>query len=297
MAILPSHKQGLYYLEHCRVMAKDERIVYAIQEQAFTKFFSIPQANTNVILLGSGTSLTQAAARILADEGVLVGFTGGGGTPLFLASQSEYRPTKYLQLWLKFWQDDPKRLLAAKLLQHDRCRFLFKSYKLLDGIKPDIEIIARAVEAYQSKIDLAKNSEVLMGFESNFAKALYRAWKRTLNISGFERQPGKKNPGDQFNINLDHGNYLAYGLAASVLWVLGIPHSLPVSHGMTRRGALVFDVADIIKDGAIMPIAFQSAANGVPANEMRQRCNAFLDKTKALKFMFDAIQTTINKLT
>lgn len=297
MSILPSHKQGLYYLEHCRVMAKDERIVYARQDQAFTKFFSIPQANTTVILLGSGTSLTQAAARILADEGVLVGFTGGGGTPLFLASQNEYRPTKYLQDWLTFWQDESRRLNAAKLLQHARCRFLFKSYRLLEGEKPDVGIIAKAVEGYQSKIDLAGDPMELMGFEANFAKKLYGAWGATLKLSGFERQPGKKNPGDQFNFYLDHGNYLAYGLAATVLWVLGIPHSLPVSHGMTRRGALVFDVADIIKDGAVMPVAFQSAAFGLPANEMRQGCTAFLDKTKALSFMFDTIQTTINKMT
>jgi CRISPR-associated protein Cas1 len=52
---------------------------------------------------------------------------------------------------------------------------------------------------------------------------------------------------------LNHGNYLAYGLAATTLWVLGISHSFAVMHGKTRRGALVFDVADLIKDAVVLP--------------------------------------------
>lgn len=59
--------------------------------------------------LGSGTSVTQAAMRLLSSAGVLVGFCGGGATPLFagtevewLNPQSEYRPTEYVQGWLSF---------------------------------------------------------------------------------------------------------------------------------------------------------------------------------------------------
>ena len=46
------------------------------------------------------------------------------------------------------------------------------------------------------------------------------------------------------------------GLAATTLWVLGIPHGFAVMHGKTRRGALVFDVADLFKDAIVMPSAF-----------------------------------------
>ena len=61
---------------------------------------------------------------------------------------------------------------------------------------------------------------------------------------------------DVANDFLNHGNYLAYGLAACTLWVLGIPHGFAVMHGKTRRGALVFDVADLIKDTLVLPWAF-----------------------------------------
>jgi hypothetical protein len=61
----------------------------------------------------------------------------------------------------------------------------------------------------------------------------------------------------------DHGNYLAYGLGATATWVLGLPHGLAVLHGKTRRGGLVFDVADLVKDALVLPQAFLSAVKGV----------------------------------
>ena len=95
-------------------------------------YWNIPIANTTSLLLGTGTSITQAAMRELAKAGVVVGFCGGGGgTPLFSATgrdtdilwfspQSEYRPTEYLQAWVRFWFDDALRLEAAKMIQRAR---------------------------------------------------------------------------------------------------------------------------------------------------------------------------------
>ena len=77
---------------------------------------------------------------------------------------------------------------------------------------------------------------------------------------------------DIANAFLNHGNYLAYGLAASVLWVLGIPHGFALMHGKTRRGALVFDIADLIKDSLILPWAFICAREGMNENKFRQHC-------------------------
>jgi CRISPR-associated protein Cas1 len=99
-AILHSKRANLYYLEHCRVMQKDGRVLYLTEEKKDYQYWNIPIANTTVIMLGTGTSITQAAVRMLASAGVLIGFCGGGGTPLLAAAevewlnpQSEYRPT------------------------------------------------------------------------------------------------------------------------------------------------------------------------------------------------------------
>jgi len=128
--ILHSKRANIYYLEYCRVMQKDGRVLYLTEglsnKQKENQYFNIPIANTTVILLGNGTSITQAAMRMLSQAGVLVGFSGGGGTPLYMANnvehaiewmtpQSEYRPTEYLQGWMQccFTTINKSQLAAA----------------------------------------------------------------------------------------------------------------------------------------------------------------------------------------
>ena len=114
-AILHSKRANLYYLAHCRVLVNGGWVEYVTDEGKNSLYWNIPITNTTSLLLGTGTSITQAAMRDLAKAGVLVGFCGGGGTPLYSASevevawfapQSEYRPTEYLQHWVRFWFDD-----------------------------------------------------------------------------------------------------------------------------------------------------------------------------------------------
>ena len=133
--IIHSKRAQIYYLEHCRVLVNGGRVEYVTDAGKKSLYWNIPIANTTSILLGTGTSITQAAMRELAKAGVLVGFCGGGGTPLFSANevdvevawltpQSEYRPTEYLQAWVQFWFDDALRLHAAQQLQTARLQRL-----------------------------------------------------------------------------------------------------------------------------------------------------------------------------
>ena len=82
-AILLSQRANILYLERARVLQKDGRVLY-LQEAKndIDQFFNIPHQNTSLLLLGKGTSITDSAARQLADAGVVVGFTGSGATPL-----------------------------------------------------------------------------------------------------------------------------------------------------------------------------------------------------------------------
>lgn len=76
--MLPSHKNQIHYLEHTKIVKVDEKIAYTRDVKSKEFYFSIPYANTSVILLGPGTSITQSAIHHLASEGVMVGFTKGG---------------------------------------------------------------------------------------------------------------------------------------------------------------------------------------------------------------------------
>jgi CRISP-associated protein Cas1 len=59
-------------------MQKDGRVLYLTEAKHASstenQYWNIPIANTTCLLLGTGTSITQAAMRMLAQAGVLVGF-------------------------------------------------------------------------------------------------------------------------------------------------------------------------------------------------------------------------------
>jgi CRISP-associated protein Cas1 len=299
-AILHSKRANIYYLEMCRVMQKDGRVLYLTEEKNTNQYWNIPIANTTVILLGTGTSITQAAVRMLASAGVLIGFSGGGSTPLIAASevewlspQSEYRPTEYVQGWLSFWFDEQKRLKVAKIFQQSRINYLTKVWSKDADLKSagfDINDsnIKMSLTNSTAKIDSANNVSNLLQIEAQLTKNLYKYAANSTKQNGFIRQ--HQNSTDIANDFLNHGNYLAYGLAASTLWVLGIPHGFAVMHGKTRRGALVFDVADLIKDALILPWAFICANEQATEQEFRQQCLQNFTKHKALDFMFEEVK-------
>jgi len=301
--ILHSKRANLYYLEYCRVMQKDGRVLYLTEANKENLYFNIPIANTTVLLLGNGTSITQAAVRMLAQAGVLIGFSGGGGTPLYMANdveqpiewftpQSEYRPTEYLQGWMKFWFDDDKRLAAAKQLQQARIEFLHKVWGKdrdlkAEGFTISDKGIETALKRFNERLATATKPADLLLTEAQLTKALYKFAANTTKTEGFTRQHQSTDLANDF---LNHGNYLAYGLAACTLWVLGIPHGFAVMHGKTRRGALVFDIADLIKDAIVLPWAFICAAENNTEQEFRQQIlQVFIDH-KALDFMFEQVK-------
>ncbi|AWI81278.1 MAG: subtype I-F CRISPR-associated endonuclease Cas1 [Betaproteobacteria bacterium HGW-Betaproteobacteria-13] len=303
--ILHSKRANLYYLEHCRVLVNGGRVEYVTDEGKQSLYWNIPIANTTTILLGTGTSVTQAAMRELAKAGVMVGFCGGGGTPLFSANevdfevawfspQSEYRPTEYLQHWVGFWFDDRLRLDAAKAIQRARLARIAAHWTNnrrlaeADFIIP-AERLTNALEASLREIDRSPDNTALLTEEARLTKKLFKLACDASNYGDFTRAKGGSG-GDPANRFLDHGNYLAYGLGATATWVLGLPHGLAVLHGKTRRGGLVFDAADLIKDAVILPQAFVSAMRGDSEQEFRESCIEALVQTESLDFMIDSLK-------
>ena len=302
--ILHSKRANIYYLQHCRVLVNGGRVEYVTDAGKQSLYWNIPIANTTTILLGTGTSVTQAAMRELARAGVLVGFCGGGGTPLFSANeidvdvawfspQSEYRPTEYLQAWVKFWFDDDLRLFAAKQLQQLRLQRLSRQWQQRSlheaGFMVDAARLESLLQPCSRNIELAQDTTALLTEEARLSKALFKLAVDTVGYGTFTRQ--KRGSGtDPANRFLDHGNYLAYGLGATACWVLGLPHGLAVLHGKTRRGGLVFDAADLIKDASILPHAFLSAMRGDDEAAFRRHCIEAMTRSGSLDFIIDCLK-------
>lgn len=298
-AILHSKRANLYYFEHCRVLQKDGRVVFLTPIKQTNQYFNIPVANTTVLLLGTGTSITQSAIRLLSQAGVVVGFCGGGSTPLFAATevewltpQSEYRPTEYVQGWLSLWFQPGERLRAAKAIQKARVDFIEQVWRkdrdfVAAGILISDSELTKAIDRFRKLVDSANTVRDLLSIEAVLTKQLYKYVATSVGLDGFVRT---RDATDLANSFLNHGNYLAYGLAASTLWVLGIPHGFAVLHGKTRRGALVFDVADLVKDALVLPWAFLCAVGDYTEQGFREQCLQAFTTHKALDFMFNQVK-------
>ena len=305
--ILHSKRANLYFLEYCRVQVNGGRVEYITDEGRRSAYWNIPIANTTCILLGNGTSITQAAVRELSKAGVVVGFAGGGGTPLYagtevewFTSQSEYRPTEYLQQWVSFWFDDVKRVAAAQMFQTQRVVQIRKHWlantSRRQSFQVDADRLNTILDSFEESLSSAHSQADILSLEARMTKLLYKLAVNAVSYGNFTR--AKRGQGtDLANNYLDHGNYLAYGLGATTAWVLGIPSALAVLHGKTRRGGLVFDIADLVKDALILPQAFISASQGDDEQTFRQQCLQQFQDADTLDFMVDTVKATAVKFT
>lgn len=280
----------LTYVEYCRVYVDNGTVKYqASSDEASTLnqwAYAIPSANTTAVLLGPGTSITNAAARLLAQQHTMFGFAGqemtsfaSASMPEFVCPMSEYRPTQYAQHWMQNWFSDEWRLGIAKRFALARVDFMESSWKKNSGIisvASDSAPTQRAAAVFRAAIDNCNNTQSLLGVEGQFTKSIYRAAAQGTRFNRSDEALTE-------NQHITSANYFAYSFAAVALWALGIPYSLPVLHGKTRRGGLVFDLADVIKTGAMLPLSFEQHAS---AKEFRAQALQTLKKDKAMKVLF-----------
>jgi len=303
-----SKRANVFYLEHARVVQQDDRIVYLTQDGGeFEQMFNIPERNTAFLLLGKGTSITDAAMRRMAASNVMVGFCGTGGSPLFsvcdiafMTPQSEYRPTEYMQAWAEMWFDPARRMEKARCFLRRRAQMTAECWQENSYLQKLGIVLSDAVlERFHSDLEQAKDVQELLLAEARWAKRLYADLARGHGFS-FVREEGARrstSKADVCNGFLDHGNYIAYGYAAVALCGLGISFAMPILHGKTRRGALVFDLADVVKDGYVMPLAFECAKEGETQKDFRQRLIEHCQEEDVLDFLFDFMKNLCVKNT
>lgn len=295
--IIHSNRAKIFYLEKCKVLLNGGRVEYLVPYQNKQAYYNIPVANTSFILLGIGTSITQAAIRHLSSAGVIVGFCGNQGSPFISGPEidwflpgNEYRPTEYMQKWASFWFNDKIRLSVAKDIQIKRIEYLVKNWDKIEEINKYnmwADDLQNFFKKEREKIKTAETTNDLLLAEAEKIKEMYKYCAKQNKIYNFSRD---NEGGDPINKFLTHGNYLAYGASATVLWTLGISHSFAVLHGKTRRGGLVFDLADIIKDSFVLPYAFIGSKSGDTETEFRDRItNCFIDND-IYKFLFDYVK-------
>jgi CRISPR-associated protein Cas1 len=280
----------IFFVEHSRVHVKDGVVVRETDADGRFASYNIPHLNTAMLMLGNGTSISRDAACLLAKANIVVCFTGEGGSPLHSATPvdflplspvCEYRPTEYMQTWARRFFDEDQRLAAAKMMLRRRVAIthaLWSATELYDlhGRCPKTELLP--------DIEPLSEMEGLLAAEGRHAKIVYAAAARLFQVNEFSRKPGEGV--DVANDRLDHFNYILYGIAASVLHGLGISFAFPAMHGKTRNGGLVFDIADLVKDGLSVPLAFYCAAEGLSESTSRALLIEEIQRHKIIPLLF-----------
>jgi CRISPR-associated protein Cas1 len=304
--LLITDREGALYLERARIHVEGGRIVYHITDDEHRREYNIPHVNLAVLFIGQGTSITQDAMRLLGEEGVYFAVTGTGGTPLHVGGLTAYTATRHFRGLLPIYLDEALSLRAAKIVMNDRTQrmrtiggTLAKRWLSLR----DTTALSAICKSFDDRLASVATIQELLGVEGQFSKACYKFFATSSGLSkpeDFRREAGagdppKGAPKDAFSIvnrMIDHGNYLAYGMAGSALWALGIPPHMSIFHGKTRAGGLVFDLADSFKDALVLPIAFAAARNRKeedPEKIFRGRLITAFDDSKILS---EAIATT-----
>ena len=286
------------FIEHCKISVEDGRVIYLNHNDGATH--ALAYRNTPFLLLGPGTSITQAAARLLASERVPFGFCGGQESPLFTSeeivwqlSSDEYGPSEYMQQWAKLWFDEARRLAAAKHFFIKRLQMSRRVWSEEMHINPK-KLITPDIE---TKLAACSTTNEVLTLEARLTKATYAEFAKMRELGEFSRVRGIESTAtkmDLVNKLLDSGNYLAYGFAASALAGIGIPHGFPVMHGKTRRGGLVFDVADLVKDAIVLPEAFKLGSQGAGNRDTKKVICDHAKNYDVITFMIDTIKECLS---
>lgn len=291
--IFPSSKEYVYILDKSRVFVNGTRVVYtqADEKSGLTHIYNIPDINTNIVILTIGCSITQQAVSYLYESGVTLIFAGNGGTPLYMANMM-YRPSQYIQEYILKWPDPEYRLRASKYIQEARLNNIIKLWPLTH------ENILQ-IQNQKNRFKNANNIQELMGIEGDIVhRFIYPSASLISNYNWTKRKNGRDvyEIMDDGNMRINRANVLMYGLTASALNILGIPPSLPVTHGMQRRGGLVYDIADAYKDAVLLPICL-SSKNTPDSSDFRQeiiqKIHGKLDNEAILVHMIKFIQQVV----
>ena len=307
--ILISKRGNMFYLDRARIMVDDGCVrILGNHADGIERYLNLPDKNTSLLLLGHGTSITNEAVRLLASSCVMVGFCGTSGSPpyaitdiTFMPYQDEYRPTKYMQDWAKLWFDEKRKLACAKFLLSERIEKTMSVWDKNDFLaQKQIIISDNNANKFLQELDKITELQNILLLEARWTKYLYKLMADKIVGGKFTRErkiiSNDQTKQNRINKYMNHGNYLAYGVAATVLHGLGISFAFPMLHGKTRRGGLVLDIADLIKDPYVMPLAFEFGSGRIKKDNIFRAkiMETYLDH-KVMDYAFNVVKTCIER--
>ena len=231
------------YFEHGRLEKDLEALVFLDANGGASR---VPLDQFAAVLLGPGTLLTHAAARMLADNNTLVIWTGEEGVRLYSHSTGGTHSSSRLLAQAAAWADPAKRLAVIRRMYVKRFLEVIPSGTTLESIR---------------------------AMEGNRVRNLYRAESARTGVpwTGRNYDQAAWQHADPINRALSAANSCLYGLCHAAILAAGYSAAIGFIH-TGKLLSFVYDIADLYKSDLTVPLAFDLvAAEGVVDIERRAR--------------------------
>ena len=237
-----AERWSFVYVEAARI----ERSDYAVVAERKDGIVRLPIAQFVCILAGPGTSLTHAAAQLLAERGCAIIWCGESAVRYYGTALPETHMTSHLEAQARAWALPQERLAVAKAMY----RMRFPS----------------------DDIDGVKSVEQLRGYEGVHMRSLYAtmATQYGLSWSGKSADPDERAWDDPLQEAIRVANSCLYGVCQSAIVAIGMSPALGFVHAGNQR-SFVWDVADLYKAQITLPIAYAIAAESGESVAQRTR--------------------------
>lgn len=225
---LPKFADGTSYLyvEHCKV-EQDKLSVSLFDKEGQVQ---VPCAGLAVLMLGPGTSITHAAVRVLAENGVFIVWVGEEGIRLYAQGLGKTRSAHNI-------------MKQARLSSYPetRLRVVERMYRM------------RFADAKTDGLSIQQ----LRGMEGARVRAAYARASQETGIPwrGRRYKPGACTITDPVNRALTVANSCLYGICHAAIVVAGYSPALGFIH-VGHQMSFTFDIADLYKAELIIPLAF-----------------------------------------
>ncbi len=268
LAMLPRVADSLSFLyaDIVRIVQDDTGVCAQVETEDGVERVYLPTAAVSCLLLGPGTSITSRALTTFARHGTTVVCVGAGGVRCYAGIMPASLTTTWLEKQARAWADDAGRLAVAVRMYEQR---------------------------FTEQVAAGTTLAQLRGLEGQRMKALYRLLAQQHRTGKFKRNydPANWQAQDPVNLALSAANTCLYGVVHAATLALGCSPALGFIHSGTQH-AFVYDIADLYKAKATLPLAFSLHASNDPEADARRKLR---DQFRLLKLL-PKIVTDIQRL-
>lgn len=236
--LLPRVEDGWSFLhvQHCRVEQEGKSI--CIWEE--TGRTPVPCASLSLLMLGPGTTITQAAVRALAESGCLILWCGEEGVRVYGVGLGETRSSRNLLRQAAAWANPASRLTVVRRMYARR---------------------------FGEPVDESFSLQQLRGREGIRVRSTYAEAAQATGVEwkgrAYDRSSWKT--ADPVNRALSCANSCLYGICHAAIVAAGYSPAIGFIH-TGKALSFVYDIADLYKTQTSIPAAFVAASSAPPGD-------------------------------